>query len=366
MLAATTEAEAEPLEDEEEESEEFPFEADIIHDEKDLVDVLAAAEQEIIASNSNQNQNGIGGHEEGPDSPPPVPRSLSSPRYTYSSRRSPSPPNDIHGEDQEIIDSFSEPQDENENESESDEKPELLSDHTYVVGNNRGIDSKEKPPPTNLEELSIEIPTEPEPEEKKPTRSTRSNTRIVSPDITAFTPSRSDTPKPLQAPTKKAEPGGGGSLMRNSPKPSPTGSLKLLSPSVSGSGGHQSSSSARSSPIPNSGLVLNSTGLGSHSHSTNASNSKSRGGGGLVNKRKRQESDSSSTSKEEEPKVELIDLNSRPGKRRCSENAAELIKACIGIEDTPKRNTLLIKRLEEANKLKEAKNKKAMRKYPKL
>lgn len=99
--------------------------------------------------------------------------------------------------------------------------------------------------------------------------------------------------------------------------------------------------------------------------SSHLTNNTGKGGNSLKatnSKRKRQESDSSSnTSKDEnnEEKVE-IDLNSRPGKRRCSENAAELIKACIGVEDTPKRNSMLIKRMEESNKLKEAKLKKAM------
>lgn len=46
-----------------------------------------------------------------------------------------------------------------------------------------------------------------------------------------------------------------------------------------------------------------------------------------IGKRKRQESESSIASSTAD------DSQSRPGKRKCSENAAELIKACMGVEE---------------------------------
>lgn len=153
----------------------------------------------------------------------------------------------------------------------------------------------------------------------------------------------------------------------------------MLSPTMSSGLTLTPSSSNRSSPISLGGGTPSITSITTNSNHVNSvtaaalekisahlSNSSTGGRGGATHKvfnskRKRQESDSSSASKDEnnEEKSE-IDLNTRPGKRRCSENAAELIKACIGIEDTPKRNSMLIKRMEESNKLKEAKLKKAM------
>ncbi|CAG7629669.1 unnamed protein product [Allacma fusca] len=425
----------------------FPFEADIIHDEKDLADVLADENvrvsengidldsldgpydltkvgsessrhassnrdahsfrsysqlKEETCHNSNYNTSvskditpsapaeasSTSGTSEDPeldkiDSPIPAIRA-SSPLYTYSNRsarnshstsesRSPSPPEpDVHGEDQEIIDCLSRspsqpklsPQNkplsgvENDNDYGSPTKPDLHPDHNYGLGGGRDNSSA----PT-LEQLSIEIPpvdlmamspaaaTE---DSRKHTRSTRSNTRLVSPDITAF---RSDTPKPTKF-TNKPD----ALVLRNSPKPSPTGSMKTHSP---GLGGIQPSTSAQASPVPNQLAVNSNSGIhpitGRNSPNIIASSLSTRGTAAgataFINKRKRQESDSSNASKDEnseENKID-IDLNSRPGKRRCSENAAELIKACIGVEDTPKRNSSLIKKMElQDNKAKDA------------
>jgi hypothetical protein len=48
-----------------------------------------------------------------------------------------------------------------------------------------------------------------------------------------------------------------------------------------------------------------------------------------ISKRKRQESESSVASS-----IVAVE-EQRPNKRKCSENAAELIKACMGLEDAP-------------------------------
>lgn len=233
--------------------DDLPLEADIIHDLKDLEDVLAG-------ENIEAQENGIdspydftieeklpekyqGGlrkqHQDkdsslqlsskgpgkkpaveppaattsdvqsSPDSPIPVIRS-SSPLYTYGNRsssktsRSPSPAesSDIHGEDQEIIDSFtrlsprspSQPKLSPQNNPRSDDLDEFEASGHHRHHNRRSpnkpdlISAFEDRDPLN--QLSIEIPpvdllTEHSTtEERKPARSTRSNTRLVSPDIT--------------------------------------------------------------------------------------------------------------------------------------------------------------------------------------
>ncbi|CAL8131690.1 unnamed protein product [Orchesella dallaii] len=417
-------------------NDDLPFEADIIHDEKDLADVLAAeAKNEIIpvenctnfhveikTSNDGKIRTGkdiaSAGMSAGkvgtstvaqnhvsskklpnvtkeeiptPESPVPVMR-VTSPLFTYSSKvsnnrssvsRSPtlvepeSP--DLHGEDPEIINSFLR----SSSQSRLHTKPTLnnstdvkipssdsLPDHTYNMSAGMNCNAN------NIEqELSIEIPpmelevaglspSQNPPEEKRCTRSTRSNTRL-SPDITAF---MSDTPKPTKLSVKPDS-----LSLKNSPKPSPTGSLKVLSPTPS-SLTITPSTSTRSSPIlhnqhqvnaNNAAATINAVALGiidkiqGNSTGMNAKNSRLLKQSG-ANKRKRQESDSSSASRDEnvEEKTE-IDLNSRPGKRKCSENAAEMIKVCIGVEDSPKRNASTVKKTDET-KVKESKGKRTM------
>ncbi|ODN05258.1 hypothetical protein Ocin01_01445 [Orchesella cincta] len=421
-------------------NDELPFEADIIHDEKDLADVLAAeAKNEIIpvenctnfhvgiktSSNVNPSTTKVSSGSAGvssmnagtsstvvhnhvsttkkvpnsnkeelptPDSPVAVMR-VTSPLFTYSAKvsnsrssvsRSPIPlePDgpDLHGEDPEIINSFLRSSTNSRlhvksttTNNSTDTKitsSDVLPDHTYNMSAGMNCNAN------NIEqELSIEIPpmelegtglspSQNPPEEKRCTRSTRSNTRL-SPDITAF---MSDTPKPTKLSAKPDS-----LSLKNSPKPSPTGSLKVLSPTPS-SLTITPSTSTRSSPIlhnqhqvnaSNAAATINAVALGiidkiqGNSTGSNAKNSRLLKQSG-ANKRKRQESDSSSASRDEniEEKAE-IDLNSRPGKRKCSENAAEMIKVCIGVEDSPKRNVSTVKKTDET-KVKETKGKRTM------
>lgn len=277
-----------------------------------------------------------------PSSPVRLLRS-NSPLYTYSNRStnmrhknlnhvgelssSATLPLDDEEEDQEIIDSFAKSQSQPSSKNlaiELKDKHFSISDHSYnMVSLNSNLEDY------NMGELSIDIPTvdavlnetvEERERTKGNLRNTRSNTRLPSPDITAF---RSDTPKSM----KKVD-----LVFKNSPKASPTGNLKLLSPNLGGGSG---SSSARASPICTSASITTGGKLGAK----------------VSIKRKRQESDSSSASKDgsvTEDVKELVDINSRPGKRRCSENVAELVKACIGIEDNPKRVNSFFKRTEDA------------------
>lgn len=415
-------------------NDELPFEADIIHDEKDLADVLAAeAKNDTIPSENCINFHTtevkavvtatekqkpkpkpalvsvscIPNHVASKKlvsvsrveastsvSPAPVMR-VASPHFTYSSSskasrepaptaRSPSPLGpDLHGEDEEIINSFSlspsQPRLSPQNKPHSFDSNDIKasrSDHTYgmrAAGEMTNCDNSN----SLGQELSIEIPpidmevalspSQNPPEGKRCTRSTRSNPRL-SPDITAFV---SETSKPNKLAAKVDL-----MALRSSPKPSPTGSLKVLSPTPS-SLTITPSTSTRSSPIlhnqhqinaNNAAATINAVAMGiidkiqGNATAQNLKNSRISKLAG-TNKRKRQESDSSSASRDEniEDKTE-IDLNSRPGKRKCSENAAEMIKVCIGVEDSPKRNSsTLIKKTEET-KTKDGKGKKTMSK----
>lgn len=402
-------------------NDDLPFEADIIHDEKDLADVLAAeAKNEVnVIENCTSFHVDLKSSKEGESRPNPpsiiastaVQNHVASKKLLHASREettkdispsgrtrtappllsfssknaaegssisSPSDPDapDLHGEDEEIINSFSKstphqkPTVYRSNDAKS--TSEILPDHTYGM-TSAGLNLDSGDSRVNLaQELSIEIPpvdlegtslspSQNPPEEKRCTRSTRSNTRL-SPDITAFSEKAAKAPLKVDSAT-----------LKNSPKPSPTGSLKMLSPTPS-SLTITPSTSTRSSPIlqnqhqgnvGNPAAALNAVALGiidkiqGNATAQNLKNSrisKLSGGG----KRKRQESDSSSASRDEnlEEKME-IDLNSRPGKRKCSENAAEMIKVCIGVEDSPKRNSSSVKKTDDA-KAKDGKGKRGL------
>lgn len=153
-------------------------------------------------------------------------------------------------------------------------------DHTYVA---RGGKSQHHStgPKSLLEQLLIEIPSDTEARRisSLSTRSTRSSQRSLS---HTHSPEQKHTPKSSPAgPTSKEDHSGS---PRSTSKPSPT----------------------------NLG-----TQLSRGSNSTNTS------------KRKRQESESSVASS-----IVAVE-EQRPNKRKCSENAAELIKACMGLEDAP-------------------------------
>ena len=149
-------------------------------------------------------------------------------------------------------------------------------DHTYVA---RSAKSQHK---SLLEQLLIEIPSEAETRRSGlSTRSTRSSQRSLS---HTHSPDLKHTPKSSPAGQSSKE---DRSLSpRSTPKPSPTGISSQMS-----RGGNSST----------------------------------------VNKRKRQESESSAASG-----IMAVE-EQRPNKRKCSENAAELIKACMGLEDAPAR-----------------------------
>lgn len=95
--------------------------------------------------------------------------------------------------------------------------------------------------------------------------------------------------------------------MKTTPRNSPHGNQKL--------------EERRSiSPYAKASPKLSSSKLSPNTTTTTASAAKTA-------KRRRQESESSGTNDEAHP---------RPGKRKCSESAAELIKACMGVEDSVK------------------------------
>lgn len=218
--------------------DDLPLEADIIHDLKDLEDVLAGEsiegqenginspydftiEEKLpekyhgglrkqhekdsqALTNKKESEDANLDTNSSPDSPIPIIRS-SSPLYTYGNRssktsRSPSPTDEssdvLHGEDQEIIDSFNR----SRSRSRSPSQPKLSPQNKSSSVDDQHKNSPMKPDLTAFEDttlnqlLSIEIPPVDlisdnqlqnlPTDERKPTRSTRSNTRLVSPDIT--------------------------------------------------------------------------------------------------------------------------------------------------------------------------------------
>ena len=171
-------------------------------------------------------------------------------------------------------------EEEEEEEEEDEEEEEEDDDHTYVARSSKS-QHHSTGPKSLLEQLLIEIPSDTEMRRSGSlsTRSTRSSQRSLS-----------HTHSPDQKHTPKSSPGGPSSKEdhsgspRNTSKPSPTSS-------------------------------------GTHVSRGNSSTS--------ISKRKRQESESSVAS------CVVAVEEQRPNKRKCSENAAELIKACMGLEDAP-------------------------------
>ena len=183
-------------------------------------------------------------------------------------------------EEEEDDDDEDDDDDDEDDEDDDDDEEEDDDDHTYVARSSKS-QHHSTGPKSLLEQLLIEIPSDTETRRggSLSTRSTRSSQRSLS-----------HTHSPDQKHTPKSSPGGPASKEdhsgspRNTSKPSPTNS-------------------------------------GTHLSRGNSSTS--------ISKRKRQESESSVASC-----VAAVE-EQRPNKRKCSENAAELIKACMGLEDAP-------------------------------